>query len=509
MLSHLRNRFTQWSASPTVRHFYARAIWVLTAVCVVCAAVLSVYMLVMRFAHLSNGLQYDELYSAVTASPKFSFIYTFKNMLLYDINLPLFNFMLWCWNRIFPFTSFWMHLFSSLFAAGAVVAAWVCAPKYWSNLKKWIFVSLMACSFVLVVYAFIVRAYSFSVLATTVFSLYALRFIHQFSEGKAPSKKDWLIFFTVGLLGAYSHYFCTAEFFITALVVFLYACYYKIGRAWAFWGTAVVFALLSGWLIYVINGLMHTDSSAWWYTIPKTKATYEIIIFLFGSQQLFAFVLYGLVVALVSFGFTYKKEFFKQADMVLPLAQIGLLLGVVALISLRYNLWMDRYFLPAMPALLLLLAQCFEHLRQRHGVLLVLWPILLVCWVKAYWGQEHLHWPEYTGLHDAFVHLIEYRKADKVLVAYERSGYPEAALIPMFEFYVPEDKKIEFIPFTEQTAPMAWSTDPKLPILMPICSQMHLIHTSLHTHTEEDGMPNLFLHDVCVYTAHPIWGRGK
>lgn len=465
-------------------------------------------MFVMRFAHLTNGLQYDELYSAITASPKLSFAYIWQHMLLKDVNLPLFNVLLFGWNRLFPFTDMWMHFFSALLGALAVVAAWICAPKYWTLLKKCMYVTLLSCSFILVAYGAIVRTYSLAVLLTVVFSLLALRLIDGFSRGQQATKTLWMCFYGAGLAGAYSHYFCSGLFFITALVVFLYACYYKTDRAWAFWGTAVVFGLWSFWLIHTVC-LMSSPSGSWWFITPVAKATYDTLVFLLGPQQKFTLIIYIWVGALISWVFTYRRGVFKQADVVLPLAQICLLLGVVALVSQRYNLWLDRYFLPVMPAILLLFAGLLDHLRQRCVCWLLLWPLLLVSWVQFYWDLEHLHWPEYTGLRAAFTHLVDYRQEKRVLLAMENTGYPEAALLPMFDFYVPKDKEIEMIPYTPQTASLAWQTQPKTPILMILCSQMHLMHTSFYTNTEEDGEPYLFGRDVCIYTAHPIASKEK
>lgn len=477
---------------------------ILVAVCVVCAAVLSGYMVYTRFIHLTNGFQYDELYSAITALPKLSFSFVWKEMLLQDINLPLFNVLLFGWNRIFPFTPVWMHLFSALLGALAVVMAWVCAPKYWTWLKKSIFTSLMACSFILSGYGAIVRTYSLSVLLATVFSLQALQFIDRFSRGENPSVKAWLVFFFVGLLGAYSHYFCSGLFFITALVVFLYACYYKVGRAWAFWGTAVVFALWLLWAGTVVWG-MHAAGAQWWFSTPFMKATLEIIVFLFGPKTVFVGILYGCVLAGVSLVFTYKKALFKQADVILPLVQILLLLGVVAVVSLRVNLWMDRYFLPVLPSFFLLFAAFLDHLQKRHIVLLVLWPLLLTCWTQFYWDLEYLHWPEYTGLHDAFIHLTGQRQADKVLVVVEGiSSYPPQAWPHMFEQYVPEGKHIEMIPISQENVAMSWQTNPKTPVLLPLCSQVNLLNFTYTYQVEEDPAVLVFNKDTCVMTLHPM-----
>ena len=494
---------------PAWEEFSQRAVRILTVVCIICAAVLSAYMLASRFFFLHNGFQYDELYSAITASPDLSLGYVWKHVLLQDINLPLFNVVLFIWNRIFPFTQFWVHLFSALLSVAAVVAAWVLAPKYWEPLQKYMFVSLLACSFILSAYGAIVRTYSLAVLLATVFSLWALRFLEKFSRGENPSVLSWLGFFIVGLLGAYSHFFCTALFFITALILFLYACYYKVGRAWSFFGTAVVFGLWCLWLVRLIHIQQSGPGGSgfgWWYITPLAKATYEILIFLFGPRWLFTLIAYGIILAMVSLISTYKKSFFKQYDIVLPLGQIVILLVVVAAISTQVNLWMDRYFLPAMPSICLLFAVFLNHLRKRHAALLVLWPMLLVGWVGFYFNIEHLYWKEYTGLHDAFVYLTKdmTQEPKQILVDFSGMGYPIAAVPYMLGFYIPPGKHLDMIQLTAQTAPLSWQTTPKMQILLPLCSQTHLIYASVKTNSEEDGTPLLFGGDTCVYTAHPV-----
>ena len=129
-----------------------RAAFIVEAVCCVICGIIALYMFVQRFLYLSNPFIYDELYSAITASPKFSFSFVWHNMLSKELNLPLFNVLLFGWNRIFPYTPFWMHLFSTLLGACAVLVAWFLAPKQWNFLKKWIFVTLMSSSFILVWY---------------------------------------------------------------------------------------------------------------------------------------------------------------------------------------------------------------------------------------------------------------------------------------------------------------------------------------------------------------------
>ena len=453
--------------SPTWEKISQSAAFVISTVCCVVCGVVAVYMFWQRFEYLSNPLTYDELYSVITASPKLSFSFVWNEILLQELNLPLFNVLLFGWVRIFPYTLFSMHLFSALLGGMAVVVAFFAAPKQWNFLKKWIFVTLLSSSFMAVWYGVIIRSYSLSILCTATFTLLALRIIYSLSEHQAPSKKLWLSFFVVGLLGAYSHYFCSGVFFITALVVFLYACYYKQSRAWAFWGTAAVFAIWAAWLV-AIYPILTRPAGTWWVNRKSfVSASWEIISFLCGTRAIFTGILFGSVIALVSLISTYRKSFLKQFDIVLPLAQLVLLCAVVAVISCKYTLWLDRYFLAVIPSLLLLLAGFLYHLYERHAILLVLWPILSVCWAQ-FWLNNCIKEEEFTGLNKAFSYLINERKTDKVFVVVNHAGYPAAAVMPMLEYHVPEGKKLEIIPMTKENAHEAHEATPKIPVLMPL-----------------------------------------
>ena len=119
--------------------------------------------------------------------------------------------------------------------------------------------------------------------------------------------------------------------------------------------------------------------------------------------------------------------------------------------------------------------------------------------------QDYLYLPEYTGLRWAFNYLVKEQKVDKVLIDMDRTGYPEAALGYMMKFYIPKDKKLEIIRLTPQSAPLSWQTTPPTLVLMPICSQIKLLHLSVQTEIEED--PDkllLFGKDVCVFPARPL-----
>ncbi len=479
---------------------------ILTVASVLVCTVLGIHMFMARFYRLDVGLQYDELYSIATALPTLPFSVIWHDMLLRDVNLPLFNILFYGWNHFFPPTPFYGHLFSAILGALAVIAGGVLAPKSWPLLKRFFFVVLMSGSFILVAYGSNMRSYSLSVLLATSFTLLALRIIDHFEQATRPSVFLWLSFLGTGLLGAYSHYFCAAVFFIAALVVFLYACYYRRGRAWSFWGTALVFLLWIAWPIHVValmkggSLLAEGDMGSWWYQTPFLASSWTIIVFLLGYPKLVAGLLWVAVVAAVSLGFTYKSRIFRQADIMLPLAQVILLCAVLAVVSSWFNLWMDRYFLPVLPSILILLAGIFYHLQARHKIFILLVPTLLAFWFHLGIETVYSRPPEYMGMNNAFRYL-EKNHITRVLLDSVHLTYPPRAVEEMLSYYQHPGQELELIPLNEENVSLAWNSEPKVPILIILCSRVYILDVMSRLRAEPDSRAVAFAGDTCLYTA--------
>lgn len=471
-------------------------------------AVISGYMFLTRFAHLHNGFQYDELYSIATASPTVPWKVIWHDMLLTDVNLPLFNVLFYGWNHLFPIIPLYAHLFSALIGALAVIAAALLVPPGWPKLKRFFLVVLMACSFILVMYGSNVRSYSLSVLCATCFSLLALRLVACFEQDKNPSAGLWTAFFISGLLGSYSHYFCSALFFITALVVFLYACYYRRGRACSFWGTAAIFAIWLLWAGRVIWNMQGgsagpSHAATWWYDTPFMLAIWKAFLFLFGYPPIQLGILFFIIIGGVSLIFQFHGRLLKQVDIMLPLAQIVLLCAVLSVVGMRFNLWMDRYFLPLLPGIFILLASVLYHLQQRHRIFILCLPALCISWMLVYWQSEYTRQAEYTGWPEAFAYLTGPHGSSKVLIKPTRD-YAKAALRVMLQYYVPKGATLEPIWLTKETAPLSWQENPRVPILVVLCSQVHLMHVMGEAKVEPAEKPIVFGGDTCIFLGKPV-----
>ncbi len=459
------------------------------------------YMFIARFFDLQAGPLYDELYSMATANPRHPFVYLWKEILLNDINPPLYNVLLFLWNKFFPFEIQWVRLFSVLPGVAAVLVSYVLAPQKWPRLKKFILTAFVACSVPLTFTSTLIRSYALGTLLIFIFTFVAMRLVEDFAKHQKPARSRWLVFFLTGLAASYSHFFPAGLFFISALVVFLYACYYKIGRGISFWGTAATFALWTPWLIHTYL-VMSAPTGSWWYSYPLAHATWDIATFLFGALGIMQLLVAVGVIGMVSY-ISLHKEKILQVDFMLPLAQVVLLIAVVAAVSLKYNLWLDRYFSFLLPAFFLLLTELFFRLQERHKILIVLLPILLGLFVADFIHRRHQSSGYLLGFKEAFAYIDKNFSARTVLIDYTNTGYPDAALQIMFEHYLPQGSNLQIKELSHENVLSAFQ-EPKPAVLLPLCTGVHILYSSFEYGMEEDQHPAVFGRDVCVMTVHQV-----
>ena len=469
------------------------------------SAVATLYMLYQRFCYLQMGLLYDELYSMASSNPQYPFSFIWHQMMLQDINPPLYNTMLYLWNSLVGMSVSKMRLFSALAGALAIAVSYLYAPPKWPGLKKFIFAALTACSAALAVFSIYVRSYAWAILSVYVFTLAALRIAECLNKHQYPAKTLWTVFFVSGLVGAYLHFFSAALFFITALLLFIYACCYKTARKTVFWGTAAAFALWMPWLA-VTYRIMAAPTGIWYYDAPWPRATWEILQYLLGSSTVLVWIFSCGILAAVSFVYTYRSKLLQQVDLILSAGQILLLVSVVAAVSFKYNLWMVRYFSILLPSILLLLTGLLYHLYERHRPFILLLPALLLAWGYQYMKMDFKHIREFTGLKDAFHFAVTEMKADTLLIDTTQTGYTEVAFLRMMEYYIPPHSGLEIKPLNNQTVREALQ-EPKAPVLIPLCTQIHLIETSLKYGLQKDQNPYIFGQDVCLLTVHRLAGK--
>ena len=480
---------------------------IVLALSLITAGAVALYMLLARIHYWQIGFLYDELYSMATADPNYSLGFIWREFLTKDINPPLYNILLYGWNHFFDMTPASMRVLSLLPGLAIIPLSYFWAPSHWPKLKKFIFLTLTTGCNTFAIFCFYIRSYSWAILSVYLFSLAALHITQKLEEKENPSQKLWAVFFVSGLAGAYLHFFSAGIFFITALILFGYAYYYKYCAKTVFWGTALCFLLWTPWLVITYQ-VMSAPSASWWYSVPLARVSWDILQYLFGSPLVLAVLLVFAILGVVSLLHTQGKKLLLQADIVFALGQICLLIAVVFGVSFKYNLWMDRYFAILMPAFILLITIFIFHLYQRQKILIILLPLLLTAWCGEYMQMDFKYTREFTGLKDAFAFVANELKSERVFVDMAKTGYTHKVFMRMLQYYVPQGKTLQIIPLTKQSVKQAFK-EPKPPVLLPLCTQMHIMQAGLDYDMEEDGEPYVFGKDVCILTVHPVGGNAQ
>lgn len=434
-------------------------------------------MIGIRFFALQETFIYDEVYSWVTANPAIPFSTIWHDILLKDVNLPLFNLVLRAWAHVVPFTDAWLRALSVIFSLLGIAVAWFLAPRSWPKLEKFAFCSLLAGSYGLTNYSHVVRSYSMGILFTVIFNLLALRILNAFAQEEKISWKCWAGFYGAGLIAAYTHFFACGLFFITCLFLFFYACAYKRDRALVFWATALCFFLWVPWLYNTYASLNHF-SSGWWYETNKVLSSWQILLFCLGSEWMLGGLLLLLIVGLVSVSFNEKNILKKRTDVLLPLFQVIMLVAVLLALSGRYNLFTERYFLITLPSLFILLVALWIHLYKRWVGVIVLLPLFLYANTIYHFNYFFPRLTEFSGLTPAFTYVADTLHTPKVMVLLDPITYPEASQWPFVHYFLPKEYPIEVIGVTEENAHQI-NPPESVPVIVPLCSMYRLIMLSV------------------------------
>ncbi len=439
------------------------------------ATFLAAVMILLRFQTLHEPFIYDEVYSWVTANPMYPFGTVWKEVLLRDVNLPLFNIVLRAWAYVTPHTTAWLRAFPLLFSLGVIPAVWWAAPKSWERSQKAVLALLFASSFACVQYGNVVRGYSLGVLLTAVCTLLALRLIESMAQPQTVGWKTWLAFWGLGLCSAYTHYFSAGIFFITCLFLFFAACGYRKYRARVFWSTALLFVLWIPWVFFTMQP-MESAGGEWWFHTSKILASWQIIEFNLGAPWLSLSILIFIIIGIISLLYTGRPLLKKHMPAVLAGFQIGVFIIVVWGVSFRHNLFMDRYFLMLLPSVYLLLTEVLIHLTHRWAGW---WVALAVLVGGSTWQHITNYIPrtqDSSGLVQTFNYVADLGY-DKVLLLYDQMTYPGPAAQWVLAYYLPKDKPLQLIALTPQNS--VWMEPPhSLLLVAPLGNFPYLMRSS-------------------------------
>jgi mannosyltransferase len=260
----------------------------------------------------------------------------------------------------------WLRLPSALFGIASIPLIFVVARKFMAVFPALVAAALLAFSPTDVSYSQEARSYTlaiFLVLLSTHF------FVRAVELGR---RKDWLLWTLISILAFYSHDF-------TALVLVAEACslFFKTRpapwRAVTICGAVILLAALPG-LTYVFRASPENLHFIW-MPRPSPKGLWHLAMFFGGggAKIVVALVLWiaGLVTVLRSHRQTTAQDSFWRGMLIVLWAILPVVM--TALVSLLHPIFLQRYMIFSLPAMILLAALGMSALDRWHvGLALVI-----------------------------------------------------------------------------------------------------------------------------------------
>ncbi len=295
-----------------------------------------------------------------------------------DTNLPFYNIILWFWVRIFGFSEFAIRSLSIIFGSLSIFAIGVLAKKLFSKKVGIISAILLTFSSTHIYYSQEARAYSLFVLLT-IGSFY---YFSQYLKNKDTKK---YIFINILLL--YTHVFAVFIFIVQNI---WYLIYYKKHKEW-FKTQGKIILFLLPWIPFVIGqaAIIH---KGFWIPAPLIRDLFLTFAQLSGGI-ISAIIVYSLIILNI-------KKNTKEKNL-LYLWFLFPIIVTFVYSKIFMPLFVYRYFLFVLPALILLIALAIQNLSKTKTIVII---IILVS-LSSISSFEHLNNSSKTNWQDTLSYI--------------------------------------------------------------------------------------------------------
>ncbi len=252
----------------------------------------------------------------------------------------------------------WLRLPSALFGIASVPLMYTVARRLVSEGAALAAAALLACSPTHVYYSHEARSYTLTIFLVLLSSYF---FVRAVEEGR---REDWVLWTVCGIFAFYSHYFA-------ALVLVAQACSLLFRQQPANWRRVIFCGLLI--LLTALPGLTYVFRAAAenlhfvWMPRASPREIWRLAQFLGGSGVKTYVVSILWIAGLVAIGRMRRpdSEVFWRGMLIVSWAVLPAL--ITALVSLFHPIFMSRYLIFSLPAVILLAAVGMTALRKWNG----------------------------------------------------------------------------------------------------------------------------------------------
>ncbi len=359
------------------------------------------FLYTLRFT-LGSDIWYDEVFSLSFAKRSFSDI---AALTARDVHPPFYYFYLKvitsAATALFGDGAFYISakIASCLPWIGLLVLSFTYIRKRFSNFTAGLFMFLITMMPQIATYYLEIRMYSFALLLITGHILVADRILAS-SEGKAPGKGLWFLFFLLGIMTAYTQYYACIATIGIYLGCGIYALFLKKGnenKKKILMGVTVC-ALLSvaaylPWL-QVLKTQMENISGKYWIQPLTLRSIAGCVKFITlpvvyaGKIPIISAGLIILAMAVYFFCWLYRsfrkknsEQFRLFMEMLLPLITVicsGFILSIMGTPIFIY-----RYMIPALGGFWLFFAIAADRVTDEKGLVRAVSLLLIIPFILA------------------------------------------------------------------------------------------------------------------------------
>ncbi len=382
----------------------------------------------------NNNVWYDESYSLAMIKHSFWEICAITAA---DVHPPLYYFGLKIFCMIFGNELIYAKIFSLIPIILIMILGYRNISKIFTCKEGLIFVIAMLVLPLYQMYSVEIRMYTWASFTVFGSGIYAYR------AATEDKKFNWIMYTIFAILSAYLHYFAFVSVLVICFMLLLGSVYrYKVSK-W-FLSTAALVVAYVPWMSSFLTQLGEKVTNDYWIEPITAKTVKEFFnVWLSCGEYTRFYILFFAVVFILSVVVMFKKTDFKR----LGIALMGLsvfigtcLIGIVASLAVR-PVFIERYAIPAIPFVLMLIALGIGSVKSKTLIALVCTLAVFFCAI----AYPDTYKKEYDSSESFIANTLESTEYDAIVC------YQDSHLYGVLSYYEPQ--KPIYRPKTSQGSP--------------------------------------------------------
>lgn len=309
-----------------------------------------------------------------------------------DVHPPLYHLVLHAWQLLFGTGVESLRGFSIVCGLGIIIALFFVLRRLFSQRIALLGSLFAAINPFLIRYSVEARMYTFGALLAVIATLVFIKACEP-----AKGKSSYWLWLTYGTLIAsclYTQYLLA--FIIPAHLIYLWlikggsvqALKRTLADKYLWFSASVCFLAFAPWIPIVLSQLSNVRSGFWIPPVTLSSVPNTLSMFLVYDTELPTWMTFLLPVLIIPFSYLTAKNHPKQhASIWLLTSWLLLPMIIIALLSLRQPVYVDRYFTYCAPALCGLLAAyaflLFNHRRLQAASLIAILLLACMMWLDG------------------------------------------------------------------------------------------------------------------------------